>query len=43
MCCFLLQVVREVRWKTVGPSFRDVPVNKIGKSRAGFQFFIYKK
>lgn len=35
--------VREVRWNTKGPSFRNVPVNKIGKTRAGFQFFIYKK
>lgn len=35
--------VREVRWNTVGPSFRNVPVSKIGKTRAGFQFFVYKK
>lgn len=35
--------VREVRWNTRGPSFRNVPVNKIGKTRAGFQFFIYRK
>jgi hypothetical protein len=35
--------VREVRWNTKGPSFRNVPVNKIGKTRAGFQFFIYSK
>jgi len=35
--------VREVRWNTVGPSFRNVSISKIGKTRAGFQFFIYKK
>ncbi len=33
--------VREVRWNTTGPSFRDVPVSKIGKTRAGFQIFVY--
>jgi hypothetical protein len=35
--------VREVRWNTTGPSFRNVSVSKIGKTRAGFQLFIYKK
>jgi hypothetical protein len=35
--------VREARWNTVGPSFRDVSVSKIGKTRSGFEFFVYAK
>lgn len=35
--------VSEARWNTTGPSFRNVPVNKIGKTRAGFQLFVYMK